>query len=292
MTMAPGPTHHFKAQMEKKWTQWQILFSWALKSLRMVTVGHEIKRHTPWKESYDKTRQHMKKQRHHFADKGLSSQNYRDSLVAQTIKHLPAMGETWVWSPGQEDPLEKEMATHSSTLAWKIIWMEAVHGVAELDTTERLSTFSQSYVFSSIHVRIWEMDHKEGCVLSRFSRVWLLVTQRIIACQVPLSMGFSTQEDWRELPFPSPIKKADCQCTDAFKLWCWRRLLRIPWTSRRSNQSILKEINPEYSLEGMMLKLKLQCFGHLMQRANSLEKTLMLGKTEGQGEGDGRGWDS
>ena len=77
------------------------------------------------------------------------------------------------------------------------------------------------------------------------------------------------------------IQKAECQRIDVFELWCWRRLLRIPWTTRRSNQSILKEINPEYSLEG--LKLKLQYFGHLMQRADSLEKTLMLGKTEGRG---------
>ena len=77
-------------------------------------------------------------------------------------------------------------------------------------------------------------------------------------------------------------KKAECQKMDAFKLWCWRRLLRVPWTARRSNQSILKEINPQYSLEGMMLKLMLQYFGLLMQRANSLEKTLMLGKIEGR----------
>ena len=76
------------------------------------------------------------------------------------------------------------------------------------------------------------------------------------------------------------IKKAESQRTDAFELWCWRRLLRVPWTSRRSNQSILKEISPQYSLEGLMLKL--QYFGHLMQRIDSLEKTLMLGKTEGR----------
>ena len=82
------------------------------------------------------------------------------------------------------------------------------------------------------------------------------------------------------------IKKAECQRIDVFEL-CWRRLLRVPWTARRSNQSILKEINPEYSLEGLMLKLKLQSFGHLMQRADSLEKTLMLGKTEGKRR---RGW--
>ena len=77
------------------------------------------------------------------------------------------------------------------------------------------------------------------------------------------------------------IKKAECQRIDAFELWCWRRLLRVPWTARRSNQSILKEISSEYSLEGLMLKLKLQYFGHLMQRTDSLEKTLVLGKIEG-----------
>ena len=78
------------------------------------------------------------------------------------------------------------------------------------------------------------------------------------------------------------IKKAGHQRIDAFELWCWRRLLRVAWTARRSNQSILKEINPEYSLEGLMLKLKLQHFGHLIQRADSLEKILMLGKIEGK----------
>ena len=83
------------------------------------------------------------------------------------------------------------------------------------------------------------------------------------------------------------IKKAECWRTDAFELWCWRRLLRVPWTARRSNQSILKEISPEYSLEALMLKLKLQYFGHLMQRTNSLEKTPMLGKIKG---GRRRGW--
>ena len=78
------------------------------------------------------------------------------------------------------------------------------------------------------------------------------------------------------------VKKAEHQRTDAFELWCWRRLLRVSWTARRSNQSILKESNTEYSLDGQMLKLKLQYFGHLMQRAKSLEKTLILGKTEGR----------
>ena len=78
------------------------------------------------------------------------------------------------------------------------------------------------------------------------------------------------------------IKKAECQIINAFKLWCWRRLFRVSWTARRLNQPILKEISPEYSLEALMLKLKLQYFGHLMQRADSFEKTLMLGKIEGR----------
>ena len=85
------------------------------------------------------------------------------------------------------------------------------------------------------------------------------------------------------------VKKAECLRIDAFELWYWRRLLRVPWTARRSNQSILKEMSPGSSLEELMLKLKLQYFGHLMRRADSLGKTLMLGKIEGGGEGDNRG---
>ena len=89
------------------------------------------------------------------------------------------------------------------------------------------------------------------------------------------------------------VKKAEHRRTDAFELWCWRKLLRVPWTARRSNQSILKEISPGYSLEGLMLKLKLQYFGHLMQRVDSLENTLRSSPWEGLGaggEGDNRGW--
>ena len=86
------------------------------------------------------------------------------------------------------------------------------------------------------------------------------------------------------------INKAECWRIDAFELWCWRRLLRVPWTARRSNQSILKEISPEYSLEELMLKLKLQFFGHLMRRTDSFEKTLMLGKIEGRRRRYDRGW--
>ena len=126
-------------------------------------------------ENYDKPGQHIKKQRHHSADKGLSS---------------------------------------------------------------------QSYGFSSSHVQTWELDHKEV------------------------------------------LDHKECQRTDAFELWCWKRLLRVPWTARRSNQSILKEISPGYSLEGLVLKLKLQYFGHLMRRVDSFEKTLMLGGIGGRR----RGW--
>ena len=94
----------------------------------------------------------------------------------------------------------------------------------------------------------------------------------------------------QEIPFILLVVD-EHQRIDAFELWCWRRLLRVPWTARRSNQSILKEISPEYFLEGLMLKLKIQYLGHLMQRTDSLEKTLMLEKIEGGGEGDDRGWD-
>ena len=87
------------------------------------------------------------------------------------------------------------------------------------------------------------------------------------------------------------IEKAECQRIDAFNLWCWRRLLRVPWTKRRSNQSVMKEISPEYSLETIILKLKIQYFGHLMWWSDSLEKTLMLGKIEGRREGGDWRWD-
>ena len=96
------------------------------------------------------------------------------------------------------------------------------------------------------------------------------------------SYGVYGYESWT-------VKKAECRWIDAFELWCWTRLLRIPWTARRSNKSVLEEITPECSLEGLMLKLKLHYFGYLMWSANSFEKTLMLGKIKG-GEGDDRGW--
>ena len=159
--------------MGKQWKQWETLFSWAPKSLQMVTAAMKLK-DAPWKESYDQPRQHIKKhiKKHYFASKG--------SLVKAMVSTVVMYGcESWT------------------------------------------------------------------------------------------------------------IKKAELWRVDAFELWCWKRLLRVPWTARRSNQSTLKEISPEYSLEGLMLNLKLQYFGHLMQRTDSFEKTLMLGKIQGRRR---RGW--
>ena len=112
------------------------------------------------------------------------------------------------------------------------------------------------------------------------SRVITLPTKVCLVKAMVFPVVMYGSESWT-------IKKAESWRTDAFELWCWRRLLRVPWPARRCNQSILKEISPEYSLEGLMLKLKLQYFGHLMQRTVSLEKTLMLGKIEGRRR---RGW--
>ena len=100
--------------------------------------------------------------------------------------------------------------------------------------------------------------------------------------QAPPSMGFPRQEYWSGLPLPSPIKKAEHQRIDAFELCCWRRLLRVPWTARRTNLSIIKEIIPECSLEGLLLKMQRQYFGHMMQRTISFEKTLILANIEGR----------
>ena len=162
--------------MGKQWEQSQTLFCWAPKSLQMVTATMKLKMLAPWKKNYNKPRQHFKKQRYYFANKGLYSQTMIFPVVMYRCESW-TMKKTWVW--------------------------------------------------------------KNWC----------------------------------------------------FELWCLRRLLRVPWTAKRSNQSILKEISPEYSMERLMLKLKFQYFGHLMRRTDSLEKTLMLGKIEGERRGDDRGWD-
>ena len=153
--------------MRKWWKPWQTLFSWAPKSLQMVIAATKLKEVCPLEESYDKPRQHIEKQRHHFAEK--------------------------------------------------------------------------------------------VCIVK--DMVFPVVMYRC--------------ENWT-------IKKGECWRTDAFEWWCWRRLLKVPWTARRSNQSILREINPEHLLKGLLLKLNLLYFGHQLQRANPLEKTLMLGMIEGK----------
>ena len=140
------------------------------------------------------------------------------------------------------------MATHSSILAWRIPWVLRL----------LLGRKAMTNIYSILK-----------------SRDITLLTKVHIAKAMVFPAFMYRCESWT-------IKKAECQRIDAFELWCWIRLLRVPWTTRRSDQSILKEINPEYSLEGLMLTLKLQCFGHLMQRTDSLDKTLMLGKIEGR----------
>ena len=125
------------------------------------------------------------------------------------------------------------------------------------------------------------MENLDNVLKSR-DITWLTKVCLVKAMVFPVVMyGY---ESWT-------IKKAECPRIEAFELWCWRRLLRVPWAARRSNQSILKEINLGYSLKGLMLKLKLQYFGYLMWRVNSLEKTLMLGKIEGKRGRGHRGWD-
>ena len=193
--------------------------------------------YAPWKKSYDQPRQHIKKQRHYFANKGLSS---------------------------------------------------------------------QSYCFSSSHVWMWELDHKKSWSLKRVTAAMKLKDAYLLLGRKTMTNLNSILKS-RNITLPTKVrlvkamvfpvvmykceswtvKKAEHWRIDAFELWCWRRLLRIPWTARRSNQSILKEISPGCSSEGPMLKLKLQYFGHLMQRAGSFEKTLMMGKIEGRRR---RGW--
>ena len=146
--------------------------------------------------------------------------------------------------------LAKEMANHSSVLAWRIPGTGEPGGLLSM---------------GSLRVgHDWNNLVAEAATPTKFPLVKAMV--------FPVVMY--RRESWA-------INKVEHQRSDAFELWCWRRLLRVPWTARRSSQSILKEISPDYSLEGLMLKLKLQYFGHLMQRTDSFEKALMLGKIEG-----------
>ena len=153
------------------------------------------------------------------------------------------------------------MATHSSIPAWRITRIEKPGGLQ--------STGSQGVGH----------DGSDLDSILKSRDVTLPTKVHLVKAMVFLVVMYGC-ESWT-------IKKAEHQRIDAFELWCWRRLLRVPWTARKSNQSILKEVSPGCSLEGLMLKLKLQYFGHLMRRADSFEKTLMLGKIEGERR---RGW--
>ena len=150
---------------------------------------------------------------------------------------------------------------------------------------------------------LWKpvLGERDTAVRSGGRVAWLWVWEDkfwFISLNCPVPCWLTTSLSGSAMVFPVvmygceswTIKKAEHWGVDTFELWCWRRLLRVPWTARKSNQSIWKEINPEYSLEGLMLKLKPQYFGHLMWRTDSFEKTLMLGKIEGRGEGDDKGW--
>ena len=219
------------------------------------------------------------------------------SLMAQTVKNPPTMSETWVQSLGWEDHLEKGMTTHSSILTWRIPWTEEPCGLKSMGS-QRVRHDRVTFTFTFSTTRATKITADGDCSLEIKRHLFLgrkvitnldgilksrditLPTKVLLVKAKVFPLVIYGCESWN-------IKKAEHWRIDAFELWCWRRLLRVPWTARRSSRSNLKEISPECSLEGLMLKLKLQYFGYLMQRTDSLEKILMLGKIEGRRR---RGW--
>ena len=169
----------------------------------------------------------------------------------------------------------KESWVPKNRCFWTVVFEKTLESPLDWKEIQPVHTKDQSWVF------IGGTDVKADTPI-----LWPLDAERSTTVSGAKLLGFKSwlYHLWRE---NWTIKKAECQRIDAFKLWCWRRLLRVPWTARRCNQFILKEISSGCSLEGLMLKLKLQCFGHLMWRADSFEKTLMLGKIEGRRR---RGW--
>ena len=160
------------------------------------------------------------------------------------------------------------MATHSSTLAWRIPWTEELGG---LQSTGRRVGHDWA---TSLSLSPWKETYDQPRQHIKKQRHYFARKVHLVKAMVFPVVMYGC-ESWT-------IKKAECRRIDVFELWCWRRLLRVPWTARRSNKSILKEICPGCSLEGLMLKLKLQYFGQLMRRVDSQENTLMLGKIEGR----------
>ena len=201
------------------------------------------------------------------------------------INHLSTMRETRVQSLGWEDTLEKEMETHSSTTAWKIPWTEEPDRLQSMGSQRVGHDWAASL---SLCPKNRGVFYFKAFKLGNICQVLILKSRDIIfptKVHIVKAMVFLVVEYGRE---SWTIKKAEHQRIDAIELLCWRRFLRVPWSVRKSNQSILKEINTEYSLEALMLRLKLQYLGHLMWRADWLEKTLMLGKIEDKRK---RGWD-
>ena len=203
------------------------------------------------------------------------------------------MQEPRIRSLGLEDPLERGTATHSSTLAWRSLWTEETGGLQSMGSQRVGDNWVTNFIILGSKITAdGDCSHeiKRRLLLGRKimasldsilkSRDTTLATKVHLVKAMVFPVVMYGCESWT-------IKKAEQWGTDAFEVWCWRRLLRVPWTARRSNQSIQKEASPEYSLEGLMLKLMLQYFAHLMRRTDLLEKTLMLGKTEDRKR---RGW--
>ena len=220
--MISGPITSWQIDWETMEGDSEILFSCAPKSLWIMTTVMKLKDACSLEEikgacslSYDKTRQHIQKQRHHFANKDSFSQSYDAFFIPFTF-------------------IGWRLITYSIVVVFVIHWHESAMDLHVFPSRSPLPPPSPPDSSGSSQ------------------------------CTRPEHLSHASNLGWWSV----------------FKLWCWRRLLRVPWTERSTNQSILKEINPEYSLEGLMLKLNLQYFNHIMQRASSSEKTLMLGKVE------------
>ena len=196
----------------------------------------------PWKESYGQPRQHIKKQRHYFANNSSGAQEIVSAGLCSLCRLQGRLFHAFILVSGVVgNPWSSWTCRWITLICFHFAWCSFCISFVCKDASHITSELPSPH-------QVW--PHLNGC------------------------------ESWT-------IKKAEHRSINVFELWCQRRLLRVPWTARRSNQSILKEISPGCSLEGLMWKLKLQYFGHLMRRADSLEKTLMLGKIEGRRR---RGW--